>query len=166
MTKQRAEQESGVETARKEKRPPVQERRCQRGAGTAQQCRAARMLASEFCFFHDPVIRGHRQELRELDELPLGKSRELHRLLARVAEAVEKKQLDPQQAYAIGWLVQLMLQTLHGVDQERSHHHSQSYGQLVQDAYLKLRSGKGEEKEGEEEYGADEAEPIDWIMEE
>jgi len=40
--------------ATKEKKPPAQERRCQRGAGTEKQCRAARMGSSQFCFFHDP----------------------------------------------------------------------------------------------------------------
>lgn len=163
MAKQRAEQETEVERATKAKKPPPQERRCQRGAGTEEQCRAARLQGSELCFFHDPVIRGHRLELRELDEIPLGRSRELHRLLARVVEAVEKKRLDPQQAYAIGWLVRLLLQTMRGVEKERSYHQSQSYGQLLQDAYMKLRKG---EKLEEEEYGADEAELREWIMEE
>ena len=155
---------SNLQETKKEKRPPPQERRCQRGAGTEQQCRAARLRGSEFCFFHDPGIRGHRLELHELDELPLGRSRDLHRLLARVVEAVEKKKLNPQQAYAIGWLVQLLLQTLRGVEEERSHHEAKSYGQLVRDAYMKLRSG--EAVGGEEEYGADEAEPSEWIVEE
>ena len=145
--------------ANKEKRPPPQERRCQRGAGTEEQCRAAQMRASRFCFFHDPGIRGHRLELRELDELPLGRSRDLHRLLARAIEAVEEKRLDPQQAYAIGWLAQLLLRTLQGVETERSYHHSSSYGQLLGDALLRLRRG---EKIDEEEYGPEEAEPTEW----
>lgn len=144
----------------KEKKPPPEERRCQRGAGTETQCRAARMHGSELCFFHDPGIRGHRLELRELDEVPLGRSRDLHRLLARAVEAVERKRLDPQQAYAIGWLVQLLLQTLHGVEKERGYHEAQSYGQLVRDAYVKLRSGEG--AAGEDEYGPDEAEGTEW----
>ena len=150
---------TAVETI-KEKKPPPQERRCQHGAGTEKQCRAARMRASEVCFFHDPGIRGHRLELRELDALPLGRSRDLHELLARVIGAVEKRRLDPQQAYAIGWLVQLLLQTLRGVEKERNHHHAQSYGQLVADAFQKLRSREG--VAGEEEYGPDEAEPTEW----
>ena len=140
------------------KRPPPQERRCQRGAGTEQQCRAARMRATEFCFFHDPGIRGHRIELRELDELPLGRSRDLHRLLVRVVKAVEKKQLNPQQAYAIGWLAQLLLQTLRGVEKERSHHESQSYGQLLAESIARLRKGE----ESEKEFGPDEAEESEW----
>jgi len=164
MKNQNAEQETRDADARRLKRPPAQERRCQMRAGTEQQCRAARLAGSEFCFFHDPVIRGHREELRELGELPLGRSRDLHQLLASAVKAVEKKRLDPQQAYAIGWLVRLMLETLQGVEKERTYHQSQSYGQLVQDAYLKLR--KGEPAGSEEEYGADEAEVTDWIPEE
>lgn len=144
----------------KEKKPPPPERRCQRGTGTEAQCRAARMQGSEFCFFHDPGIRGHRIELRELDEVPLGRSRELHRLLARAVEGVERKRLDPQQAYAIGWLVQLLLQTLRGVEKERSLHEARSYGQLVGDAWRKLRSG--EPVASEDEYGPDEAEATEW----
>jgi hypothetical protein len=124
------------------------------------------MLASEFCFFHDPVIRGHRLELRELGELPLGQSRDLHRMLARVAGAVERKKLNAQQAYAIGWLVQLMLKTLEGVEKERIHHESQSFGRLTQDAFLRLRSSESKKEEMEEEYGPDEAELKEWIMEE
>ena len=149
--------------ATKEKKPPAQERRCQRGAGTETQCRAARMQVSQFCFFHDPGIRGHRIELRELDEVPLARSRDLHRLLGRIVTAVEKKKLDPQQAYAIGWLVQLLLQTLRGVETERTYHHSSSYGQLVGDAFRKLRRG---ETISEEEYGPEEAEPTEWDPEE
>jgi len=143
----------------KEKKPPPPERRCQRGAGSEEQCRAARMRASEFCFFHDPGIRGHRIELRELDEVPLGRSRDLHRLLGRIVTAVEKKRLDPQQAYAIGRLVQLLLETLRGVETERRYHHSSSYGQLVGDALRGLRRG---EKTSEGEYGPDEAEESEW----
>lgn len=156
--------DAGAETAMKEKRPPPQERRCQKGAGTEQQCRAARLRGSELCFFHDPGIRGHRLELRELGELPLGRSRDLHALLARAVEAVEKKRLDPQQAYAIGWLVQLLLQTLRGVEKERNLHESKSYGQLLVDAVAKLRSG--EPVGSEEEYGVDEAEVSEWIADE
>ncbi len=122
------------------------------------------MGGREFCFFHDPGIRGNVLELRELDELPLGRSRDLHRLLTRVVEAVEKKELNPQQAYAIGWLVQLLLQTLQGVEKERSLHHSRSYGQLLGDVYARLKRGEG--KEMEEEFGPDEAEPSEWILEE
>lgn len=144
----------------KEKKPPPPERRCQRGAGTQTQCRAARMQGSDFCFFHHPEIRGHRIELHELDEVPLGRSRDLHRLLARAVEGVEGKRLDPQQAYAIGWLVQLLLQTLRGVEKERDYHHLHSYGQLVADAVRKLRSGEG--AAGEDEYGPDEAEGTEW----
>ena len=146
--------------ATKEKKPPAQERRCQRGAGTETQCRAARMQVSQFCFFHDPGIRGHRIELRELDQLPLARSRDLHRLLARAVEAVEKKRLNPQQAYAIGWLVQLLLQTLRGVEKERDYHRQHSYGQLVGDAFRELRGG--ETDTSEEEYGPEEAEPTEW----
>jgi hypothetical protein len=162
-TAEDAENTEGAETRqieRKEKRPPPQERRCQRGAGSEQQCRAARMRGSEFCFFHDPVIRGHRLQLRELDELPLGRSRDLHRLLARVVKAVENEELNPQQAYAIGWLVQLLLQTLHGVEAERSLHSARSYGQLVSDAFARLR--RKDAAESEEEYGPDEAEETEW----
>ncbi|MGH9813934.1 MAG: hypothetical protein ACRD4T_12445 [Candidatus Acidiferrales bacterium] len=150
-----------MSTGMKAKRPPAQERRCQRGARTPEQCRAARMRGSELCFFHDPGIRMHRLELAELSDLPLGRSRDLHRLLARVVRAVEKKKLDPQQAYAIGWLVQLLLQTLKGVEDERSDHHAKSYGQLISDFWMKIRSG---EKPGEEEYGADEAEEVEQFL--
>jgi len=108
----------------------------------------------------DPGIRGHRIELRELDEVPLARSRDLHRLLGRIVTAVEKKKLDPQQAYAIGWLVQLLLQTLRGVEKERDYHRQHSYGQLVGDAFRELRGG--ETDTSEEEYGPDEAEETEW----
>ncbi len=91
--------------------------------------------------------------------MPLARSRDLHRLLARAVEAVEEKRLDPQQAYAIGWLAQLLLRTLAGVEKERNYHQSSSYGQLIGDAVLKLRRG---EKISEEEYGPEEAEPTEW----
>jgi hypothetical protein len=147
--------------ATREKRPPPQERRCQREAGTEQQCRAARMQDSQFCFFHDPVIRSHRLELFKLDHLPLGRGRDLHQLLARAIQAVEKKQLHPQQAYAIGWLVQLLLQTLREVEKERNLHQRRSYGQLWAEVVRRWRSG--EKPPPEEEYGPDEAEAGEWI---
>ncbi len=145
----------------KEKKPPPQERRCQRKAGTPEQCRAAKLKGSEFCFFHDPGIRWHRLELRDLSDLPLGRPRELHQLLARVVRAVEKNKVSSQQAYAIGWLVQLLLQTLQGVEKERSHHETSSYGTLYQDFYLKLKSG---EKMPEDEYGPDEPEEVEKFL--
>ena len=145
----------------REKKPPAQERRCQREAGTEKQCRAARMFGSKFCFFHDPVIRGHRLELLELEHVPLGRSREVHQLLARSVEAVEQKRLNPQQAYAIGWLAQLLLKSLEGVEKERSYHHSESFGQLVADAWRRWKSG--EKPAPEDEYGPEEAEPSEWV---
>ncbi|HXE76193.1 MAG TPA: hypothetical protein VNN18_11260 [Candidatus Xenobia bacterium] len=157
--------EKGREAPRepkKQRRPPTQDRRCQRDAGTDKQCRAARLMGREFCFFHDPGIRGHRLELRELNELPMGRSRDLHRLLTRVVRAVEKNKLNPQQAYAIGWLVQLLLRTLEGVEKERNYHHSRSYGELYTDAYWRLKTGQGAKID--KEYGPDEADEGEWFI--
>jgi hypothetical protein len=153
-----------MSTGEKTKRPPPQERRCQRNAGTERQCRAARMKGSELCFFHDPVIRTHREDLIKLNEVPLHRSQDLHRLLARAVKAVERKKINPQQAYAMGWLVQLLLQTSQGVEKEKSYHESQSYGMLYRDLYLKLRGG---EKMPEDEYGPDSAEDAErlWMKE-
>ncbi|MCI0402431.1 MAG: hypothetical protein L0212_02775, partial [Acidobacteria bacterium] len=74
---------------------------------------------------------------------------------------VEKNKVSSQQAYAIGWLVQLLLQTLQGVEKERSHHETSSYGTLYQDFYLKLKSG---EKMPEDEYGPDEPEEVEKFL--
>lgn len=162
MTKPHGLTAEGAEkSGEKQKRPPEQERRCQRRAGTPEQCRAARLKGSNLCFFHDPVIRGHREDLMELNALPLGRPRDLHRLLTRVVRAVEKGKLNPQQGYAIGWLVQLLLQTLKGVEKERGYHTSESYGTLIQDMVMKLKSG---EKLPEDEYGVDEAEDVERLL--
>lgn len=110
--------------------PPPPNKRCQMGAGTEAQCRAARLYDSDYCFFHDPEARRHREELERLEKLPLARASDIHRLLAWTLKAVRKKRINPQQAYAVGWLVRLVVENQPELEKERSAHEKQSYQRL------------------------------------
>ena len=116
----------------KNKKPPPLNKRCQMGAGTEAQCRAARLIDSDYCFFHDPEARRHREELERLEKLPLARASDIHQLLAWTLKAVRKKRINPQQAYAVGWLVRLMVENQPELEKERSNHKEQSYQRLEQ----------------------------------
>lgn len=100
------------------KRSPVQEKRCQMRREDGQQCRAARLKGSEYCLFHHPWTESHRKKFEELKELPLRESSEIHTLLVEAVRAVEAGRMNPQQAYALGWLVRLLRENLTRLEEE------------------------------------------------
>lgn len=145
---------------RTKKLPPA-EKRCQdRGGG--KQCRAARLHDSTYCFFHDPVARRGSMALLRVEELALGKPSDIHQLLVEIVERVRKKRLSPQQGYALGWLIQLMMQNLEGIEREARGYHHESYGRIIagtihEHLFGPKKKAASEEEQAEEEE-AEEAE--------
>ncbi|MFQ5927732.1 MAG: hypothetical protein ACE5MH_09910 [Terriglobia bacterium] len=145
---------------RTRKLPPT-EKRCKYRYDDGEQCRAARMYDSPHCFFHDPKARQGADGLAMLEELELRRASDIHRLLAEVVKAVRKKRLKPHEGYALGWLIQLMIQNLSGVEREESQYHAQSYGRVfagaLREHYFAPREEK-EDEDGEEPAEEEEAE--------
>lgn len=94
-------------------------------------------------------------ELVRLEELRMSRPSEIHDLLVELVEGVRKKRLDPQQAYALGWLVQLVMRNLAEVERERSGYEQASYGRVFattlreQLAEMEREAEGGAEEEGE-----------------
>jgi hypothetical protein len=130
----------------------MQEKRCQMGAGTPEQCRAPRQLDSEYCFFHDRDAQSHREALTKLEALRLATPSEIHDLLADMVKAVAENRLDPQQAYAIGWLLRQLRENLPAVETERAEHATGGYsGWTPEEVEEQARKECEDEEEGEEE---------------
>ncbi len=151
------------------KKLPPQEKRCQLDAGTKEQCRAPRQRYSEFCFFHDPEAEAERIQLgAKLMRLRWLNPSDLHDYLVRTTEAVRRKRLDPQRAYAIACLVKQIQENLPAVDKELLEHRESGYvgwdAELVEKrAWEELdsaerRRAEEEKKEGREGEGEPEEE--------
>ena len=107
---------------------PPQEKRCQMAAGTEEQCRAPRRKNSEYCFFHAPEAQEERVALGEkLLSLRLLTHSDLHEFLVETTEAVRRKRLDPQRAYALACLVKQIQENLPAVDRELREHQSRGW---------------------------------------
>jgi len=65
-------------------------------------------------------------------------------------EAVRQEKLNPQQAYAVGWLVQLMIQNLSGIAREAAGYEQRSYGRIWAGKVREVLYGGNEEDTGEE----------------
>jgi len=112
---------------RKRKLPPP-EKRCQMNAGTEKQCRAPRRKDSEYCFFHEPLAQDERYALiKKVMSLRWVNPSDLHELLVDTAEAVRRKRLDPQRAYALACLVKQIRENLPAVDKEIEEHRQGAY---------------------------------------
>jgi hypothetical protein len=136
----------------RKKRVPAQSKRCQVGAGTAEQCRAPRQLDSEYCFFHDRGAQAHREALTKLERLRLATASEIHEFLADMVKAVAERRLDPQQAYAIGWLLRQLRENLSAVEAERAEHAEGGYeGWTAEEVEEQAQEECAEEEEEEEE---------------
>lgn len=147
------------------KKVPPQEKRCQMNAGKKEQCRAPRTWKSEYCFFHEPEARDQRIFLGEkLMRLRWLNPSDLHEVLVQTTEAVRRKKLDPQRAYALACLVKQIQENLPAVDKELREHRESGYvgwdAELVEkrawveaEAEERSRAEEGKEEEGKEEEG-------------
>ena len=138
--------------SRKKLPPPA--KRCQYKTRSGKRCKAARLHDSEFCFFHDPIAQEGSWDLTRLEHLQLGKPSTIHQLLAETVEAVRQEKLNPQQAYAVGWLVQLMMQNLTGIEREAAGYERRSYGRIWAGKVREVLYG-GTEEDAEKEKEAE-----------
>lgn len=145
----------------RKKRVPAQDKRCQMGVGTPQQCRAPRQLDSEDCFFHDRDAQSHREAVIKLEALRLATASEIHELLADMVKAVAEKRLDPQQAYAIGWLLRQLRENLSAVEAERAEHAQGGYEGWTPEEVEKQARKEWEEEEADKQESDDEGEEED-----
>lgn len=135
----------------RKKRVPAQSKRCQMGAGTAGQCRAPRRSDSEYCFFHDRDAQAHREALNKLDRLRLATASEIHEFLADMVKAVAERRLDPQEAYAIGWLLRQLRENLSAVEAERAGHATGGYEGWTPEEVEEQEQEECAEEENDEE---------------
>lgn len=91
-----------------------EEKRCRHVFPDGRRCRAARMKGKQWCFFHDPADRWP-------ESAPaLISVSELRAVLARTLHDLRQKRVSPGEAYAIGYLVQLLSQLLGKAQEEYS----------------------------------------------
>lgn len=127
---------------------PPEEKRCQMSAGTAEQCRAPRRKNSEYCFFHAPEAQDQRVALGEkLLTLQWLNHSDLHQFLVEATEAVRRKRLDPQRAYALACLVKMIRENLPAVDRELREHQQMGYVGWTPEVVEKLAWQEVEEEE-------------------
>lgn len=89
-----------------------EEKRCRHSWPDGRRCRAAHMKGSEWCFFHDPALHTPPPPLALLT------ASELHALLGRAIRDVQQNRLTAGQAYAIGYLAQLLFTQQENVQRE------------------------------------------------
>lgn len=139
---------------------PSPEKRCQMNAGTEKQCRAPRRKNSEYCFFHEPLAQDERYALiKKVMDLRWVNPSDLHELLVETAEAVRRKRLDPQRAYALACLVKQIRENLPAVDKELQEHRQGGYAGWTPELVEEVAWREVEEEERslkEEEQGAGE----------
>lgn len=102
------------------KKLPSPQRRCQMKREDGQQCRAARLRDSDYCLFHHPWTQKHRRKLFRIDELALRGADDVHELLVSTLLGVKEGKINPQQAYAIGWLVRVVRENREELERERA----------------------------------------------
>lgn len=96
----------GVETRPSRRGRPggkaPEEKRCRHTWEDGRRCRAWRIKESEWCFFHDP-------EANRPPRVPaLLSATELHAVLVQAVKDLREKRISPGEAYALGYLVQLL----------------------------------------------------------
>lgn len=95
-----------------------EERRCLCRFADGRRCRMRRW-GTELCFHHDPAAAKKRKNRgRPLSRLELLTATEVHELLTRTLRRLEAGEIGPGQAYALGYLAQLLLGNLKGVREE------------------------------------------------
>lgn len=135
----------------KTRKLPPPEKRCQMSAGTEEQCRAPRQKNSEYCFFHRPEAQDERVALGEkLMRLRWLNPSDVHEFLVETTEAVRRKRLDPQRAYALTCLVKQILENLPAVDRELREHQQTGYVGWPPELVEKLAWEEVEEQEKRE----------------
>jgi hypothetical protein len=141
------------------KKLPPPEKRCEMDLGHKGQCRAPRRKNSKYCFFHQEEAQFERMALGEkLMRLKWVNPSDLHEVLVTAVEAVQRKKLDPQRAYALACLVKQIQENLPAVDKELQEHQQSGYvnwkPEMVEKLAWKLLESEEEREASEEEEGA------------
>lgn len=138
------------------KKLPSPERRCQMKREDGKQCRAARLKDSDYCLFHHPWTQRHRKKLIRIDELALREADEVHELLVSTLLGVKEGKVNPQQAYAIGWLVRLVRENREELEEERAAAKEESLLNATEPEFAEPVEVEEEEQEGEAAEGESE----------
>jgi len=133
-----------------QKKLPSPERRCQRKRKDGKQCRAARLRDSDYCLYHHPWTQEHREKFLRIDELALREADEVHELLVSTLDGVKEGKINPQQAYAIGWLVRLVRENREELEREQAAARKESRLEEEEPEFAEAAEVEEEEQEGEE----------------
>jgi len=126
--------------------------RCKARTEKGKRCEAARMKHSVYCVFHDPKITQRRQEL--MFPIPYEHPDQLQWLLRDAVEDLKSKKLSGKEAYALGYLVTLLMQNQPRVEQERQRLNNAPFmaevGAAVDQWFVARAELKRKEREAEE----------------
>ena len=100
--------------------------RCRANTKTGNQCKAATLPKSDFCFFHDPDKAGKRREAQstggrqgKIQALPsyapavdVASCQDVVRLISETINQVRTGQVDPRIANAVGYLANVIIKAL------------------------------------------------------
>ncbi len=105
----KAIEKKGVGERRGDKASVPEERRCTHVHADGKRCKQRRWREKELCFHHDPEA----AELRKHRGVPVSGLRiisatEVHALLTKALEDLQAGRINPGEAYAIGYLAQLV----------------------------------------------------------
>lgn len=96
-----------------------EERRCTHIFAEGRRCKQRRWQGKELCFQHDPEAAELRKNAgRQASALKMLTATEVHDLLTRTLEELRAKRVTPGEAYATGYLAQLLLGNLEAVGEE------------------------------------------------
>ncbi len=149
-----------VKKRRGEAESVPEERRCTHVHADGKRCKQRRWREKELCFHHDPEaaeLRKHRGV--PVSELRMMSKTEVHALLTKAIEDLQGKRISPGEAYALGYLAQLVLANYKAMADEYDWVKSNwDRWQEIRWRLLALDEGKYEEKvlgQTSEEQGED-----------
>ncbi|HXE76585.1 MAG TPA: hypothetical protein VNN18_13250 [Candidatus Xenobia bacterium] len=91
-----------------------EERRCTHLHPDGRRCQQRRWRNKEVCYHHDPEAAEQRKNrARAVSWLGMISGTEVHALLARVIDDLRANRIKPGQAYAVGYLAELLLRNYH-----------------------------------------------------
>jgi hypothetical protein len=148
-----------------------EEKRCVHRYGDGRRCGNRRWQESELCFQHDPEAAELRKNAgRPPSCLKVMTVTEIQETLAGALEELREGRMAPGQAYALGYLAQLLVNNMNRADEEydwvRSQwdrYHREIYRRVrgldegwYEEVYGEAEESEGEGEEGEESEGREE----------
>lgn len=108
---------SAAEKKRRKKRVPQELWRCEMRLKNGRRCEAAKLRNSIYCVFHDRNYQRRQEQL--MFPIPYEHPDQVHWLLWEAVQDLKKKKLKSKEAYALGYLVTLLMQNQPKVTEER-----------------------------------------------